>query len=93
MRTALLLLLAIGLAGCFGAPTPLPKALPSVTEELPDKLPERLRSCPAMPPPLPTIRTPEAVRDREKALDQLYRECAERHRQVVAEYDKLNGAP
>lgn len=86
LRTSIFL----ALATCTGADpaTVRETAAQSITIHV--ELTKSQRSCPQLPPPLPPVRTPEALKDREARLDELYRECAERHRQVVEKFDALS---
>jgi len=88
-RRALPVLLALGLAGCVDAPAPQERAPPAATIK---PLPGRLRACADLPPALPLVRTPEALQRREKQIDELYRDCADRLRQAVIEHDRLRRA-
>jgi hypothetical protein len=85
MRIVLAILLGLGLTGCFTVPEALPLREGNETSPATPKY----QACAAMPDPLPTIRTPEAVSTRERELDRLYRDCAERLRVVVNEYRNL----
>lgn len=73
-----------GLVGCVAPPQEPPQPAVDIKP-----LPARLRACAELPPRLPLVRTPEALQRRQKQLDTLYRDCAERLRQVVVEHDRL----
>jgi hypothetical protein len=71
-------LLAVALTGCA---TVAPAPQESSAEP-------PFRTCLALSPPLPAVRTVEAVKQRLAELEAKYRDCAERLRRVVEAWPK-----